>query len=76
MGSYTADDLVELEQWAVDARAVRNQPELRVEEPEVSRNLMVFLRFTLGPQWTLGLLLQSEEVLFEQLWAYLAGSIS
>ena len=67
MGFYTPDDLVELEQWAVDARAARNQPDLRVEELEVSRNLKVFLRFNLGSQWDLCLLRQSVKVLFEQL---------
>ena len=73
MGFYTSDDLMELEQWAVDARAFRNQPELRVEEPDISRNLKVFLRLALGPQWKLCLLRQSGEVLFEQLRNYLAG---
>ena len=73
MGFYTSDDLTELEQWAVDARAARNQPELRVEEPEISHNLEVFLKFTLGPQWELKLLYQSGEVLLDQLRAYLAG---
>ena len=75
MGFYTADDLVELKQSAVDARAARHQPELRVEEPEVSRSLKVFLRSTLGPQWELCLLRQSGEVLLDQLKAYLAGYI-
>ena len=73
MGLYTADDLVESEQWAVDARAARNQPKLRVEQPEVSRNLKVLMRYTLGPQWELCPLRQSGEVLFKQFGAYLAG---
>ena len=50
MGFYTFDDLTQLEQWAVDARAARNQSELRVEEAEISHNLEVFLKFTQGPQ--------------------------
>ena len=73
MGFYTSDDLTELKQWAVDARAIRNQPELRVEEPEISHNLEVFLKFNLAPQWELKLLYQSGEVLLDQLRAYLAG---
>ena len=73
MGFYTLDDIADLEQWAVEARAAFSQPELRVEEPEVSHNLKVSLKFTLGPQWELKLLRQSGEVLFNQLRAYLAG---
>ena len=42
MGFYTSDNLVEFGQWAVDSKAARNQPDLRVEEPEISRNLKVF----------------------------------
>ena len=58
---------------AVDARAPRSQPDSRIEEPEVSHNLKLFLKFTLGPQWELKLLRQSDEVLFDQFRAYLAG---
>ena len=72
MGFYTFDNLVELEQWAVESRAARNQPELQVEEPEISRKLKVLLRVMFCPQWELCLLRQSGEVLFEQLTAYLA----
>ena len=73
IGFYTSGDLTELEQWAVDARAARNQPKLPVEEPEISHNLEVFLKFTLGPQWELALLYQSGEFLLDQLRAYLVG---
>ena len=73
MGFYSSDDLAELEQWAIDARAARNQPGLRVEEPGISHNLEVFSNFTLGSQWELKLLHQSGEVLFGQLRACLAG---
>ena len=65
MGFYASDDLAELEQWAVDARAARNQPELRVDEPETSHNLKVFFKFSLGPQWELKLLYQSGKVLLD-----------
>ena len=51
MGLYTTDDVTNLEQWAVDSRAARNSPEMRVEEPDISRNLKVFLRVMLNPQW-------------------------
>ena len=73
MGFYTLDDLTELEQWAVDTRAARNNPQLRVEEPDISRKMKVFPRVTLGQQWDHKLLCQSREVLMEQLRAYLAG---
>ena len=48
MGFYIHDDVVDLEQWTVDARAARANPAIRIEEPKVSPNLKVFLRFTLG----------------------------
>ena len=51
MSFYTMDDPAELKQWAVDSRAARDNPELRVEEPEVSRNLKVFLRVIWCRQW-------------------------
>ena len=73
MGFYTLDDLTEFEQWAVDSRAARDNPELRVEEPGISRNIKVFRRVTLGQQWEHTVLYQSGEVLIEQLRAYLAG---
>ena len=73
MGFYTHDGVVELEQWTVDARAPRTNPAIRIEEPELSPNLKVFLRFTLGAQWEVKLVRESGEVLIEQLRAYLAG---
>ena len=73
MGFYTHDDVVELEQWTVDARAARRNPATRIEERAVSPNLKVFLRFTLGAQWEVKLIRESGEVLIEQLRSYLAG---
>ena len=73
MGFYTHDDVVDLEQWTVEARAARANPALRIEEPEVSPNLKVFLKFTLGAHWEIKLVRESREVLIEQLKAYLAG---
>ena len=73
MGFYTYDDLTELEQWTVDARAARADPASRIEEPEVSPNLKVFLRYVYGTQWEVKLVRESGEVLIEQLRAYLAG---
>ena len=73
MGFYTYDDLTELEQWTVDARAARTDPASRIEEPEVSPNLKIFLRYVYGTQWEIKLVRESGEVLIEQLRAYLAG---
>ena len=58
----------------MDGRAARTNPAARIEEPEVSPNLKVFLRFTLGAQWEVKLIRESGEVLIEQLRAYLAGN--
>ena len=73
MGFYTQDDLTDLEQWTVDARAARADPASRIEEPDVSPNLKVFLRYVYGTQWEVKLIRESGEVLIEQLKAYLAG---
>ena len=73
MGFYTHDDVVDLEQWTVDAKAAWTDPAIRIEEPEVSPNPKVFLRFTLGAKWEIKLVRESGEVLIEQLKAYLAG---
>ena len=52
MGSYTHDDMVDLEQWTVDARAARTNPAIRFEEPEVSpkpKNVFeIYFRGTMG----------------------------
>ena len=42
MGFYTHDDVVEIEQRMVDARAARTNPATHIEEPEVSPKLKVF----------------------------------
>ena len=73
LGFYTHDDVVELEQWTVDARSARTNSVIRIEETEESPNLKVFLRFTLGALWEVKLVRESREVLIEQLRAYLAG---
>ena len=51
MGFYTYEDLVGLEQWTVDARAARRDPAARIEEPQVSYNLKIFLKYVYGMQW-------------------------
>ena len=73
MGFYTMDDISELEQWSVDARAVRGDPSQREEKPENLGNFKLFLRLFWGAQWQLKLLRCSGEVIFCQLKAYLAG---
>ena len=57
----------------MDARAARRDPNSRIEEPNVSPNLKVFLRYVYGTQWEVKLIHESGEVLIEQLKAYLAG---
>ena len=63
MGFYTHDDVVEINHWTVDARAARTNPATRIEDPEVSPNLKLFIRFTLGAQWEVKLIRESGEVL-------------
>ena len=73
MNFYTYTDLDELKQWAVGARAARRDPAARIEEPEVSYNLKIFLKYVYGMQWEIKLLRESGDVLIEQMKAYLAG---
>ena len=73
MNFYTYSDLDELKQWAVGARAARRDPAARIEEPEVSYNLKIFLTYVYGRQWEIKLLRESGDVLIEQMKAYLAG---
>ena len=73
MNFYTYTDLDELKQWAVGARAARRDPAARIEEPEVSYNLKIFLTYVYGRQWEVKLLRESGDVLIEQMKAYLAG---
>ena len=73
MNFYTYTDLDELKQWAVGARAARRHPAARIEEPEVSYNLKIFLTYVYGRQWEIKLLRESGDVLIEQMKAYLAG---
>ena len=73
MNFYTYSDLEELKQWAVGARAARRDPAARIEEPEVSYNLKIFLTYVYGRQWEIKLLRESGDVLIEQMKAYLAG---
>ena len=70
---YTYTDLDELKQWAVGARAARRDPAARIEKPEVSYNLKIFLTYVYGRQWEIKLLRESGDVLIEQMKAYLAG---
>ena len=42
MDFYTHDDVVDLEQWTVDASAARTNPTLRIEEPQLCANLKTF----------------------------------
>ena len=73
MNFYTYSDLEELKQWAVGARAARRDPTARIEEPEVSYNLKIFLKYVYGLQWEIKILRESGDVLIEQMKAYLAG---
>ena len=73
MSFYTYTDLDELKQWAVGVRAARRDPAARIEEPEVSYNLKIFLKYVYGMQWEIKLLRESGDVLIEQMKAYLAG---
>ena len=75
MNFYTYEDLAELEQWTVDARAARRDPAARIEEPEVSYNMKIFLKYVYGMQWEVKLLRESGAVLIEQMRAYLGGYI-
>ena len=73
MGFFTADDITELEKWAVDAQKLRGTPDLRLEEPEISANFKTFLKVIWGHQWELKFIQSAGEVLICKLRAHLAG---
>ena len=70
---FTSEDLIDLEQWTVDAQSLRGTPDLRLEELEIWANLKTFLRFTWGPQWEYKFIQPAGEVLFCKFRACLAG---
>ena len=72
MEFYTEDEIVILEQWAVDARVPTEIRDFRIEELEIYLNLKTSLRFTIGVQWGFKLVHPAGEVLICQLRAYLA----
>ena len=43
---FTSDDLIDLEQCAVDAQSLRDTADLRLEEPEISSKLKTFHSIT------------------------------
>ena len=73
MGFFSADDITELEEWAVDAQSLRGTPDLRLEEPEISANFKTFLKFLWGHQWELKFIQPAGEVFICKLRAYLGG---
>ena len=73
MGFFSADDITELEKWAVEAQSLRGTPDLRLEEPELSANCKTFLNFVWGHQWELKFIQPAGEVLICKLRTYLAG---
>ena len=73
MGFYSSDDIDDLEYWAKRSRDLRMVSGSFAEDPEISDNLKLFLRYTLGPQWQFKLIHPAGEVLIFQLRAYLRG---
>ena len=73
MGFYSADDIDDLEYWANRSRDLRRVSGSFAEDPEISDNLKVFLKYTLGPQWQFKLNHPAGEVSIFQLRAYLRG---
>ena len=59
MGFCTRDDIVELEQWAVNARATRGDPTSGIDESDVSANLKTFQRYAQGTQWEVKIIRES-----------------
>ena len=50
MEFYIKDQIVNLEQWAVDARGLREIRDFHIDELEIYLNLKTSLRFTVGAQ--------------------------
>ena len=73
MGFYTADDIDDLKYWANRSRDLRRVSGSFPEEPEISDDLKLFLKYTMGPQWQFKLFHSAGEVFIFQLRAYLRG---
>ena len=73
MGSYSANDIDDLEYWAKRSRDLHRVSGSFAEDPEISDNLKLFLRYTLSPQWQFKLIHPAGEVFIFQLRAYLRG---
>ena len=72
MNFYSADDITELQQWAVDAQSLWRTPDLRLEEPKISANFKIVLKFIWGHQWELKFIQPAGVVLICKLTSYLA----
>ena len=64
MAFFTSDDLIDLEQLAVDAQSLRGTPDLRLEEPEISPKLKTILRYTCARNGSLNLFSRRGSSLF------------
>ena len=71
IGFYSADDIDYLEYWANRSRDLRRMSGSFAEDPEISDNLKLFLKYTPGPQWQFKLIHPTGEVLIFHLRAYL-----
>ena len=50
VGVFRSDDLIDLDQWVVDAQSLWGTPDLRLEELEIMANLKTLLMFSWGHQ--------------------------
>ena len=73
MGFHTADDIDDREIWANRSRDLWRGSGSFAEEPDISDNFNLFLKYTLGPQWQFNLIHSAGEVLIFQFRAYLRG---
>ena len=73
MGFYSTDDIDDLEYWAKKSRDLRRVSRSLAEDPEISENLKLFLKYTLCPQWQFKPIHPAGEVLIFQLRAHLIG---
>ena len=73
MGFSPADDLNDVELWDNRLRDLRRVSGVFPEEPDISHNLKLFLKYTLGPQWQFKLVHLADEFLILQLRTYLRG---
>ena len=73
LNCFTRQDMLDLENWALETRERLSDEGYVVEAPIISQNFVGYLLETYGPQWELESLRPAAWPIFERLIAYVVG---